>query len=58
MLQAPGALVMLANNDSDTIFMQLGFILSNEVTDTLESNTILIYFVQVKSIYAQQTKVN
>ncbi len=31
--------------------MQLGFNLSNGVTDTLESSTILIYFVQVKGTW-------
>jgi hypothetical protein len=31
----------------------LGFNLSNGVTDTLESNSILIYLIQVKGIYTQ-----
>jgi hypothetical protein len=29
----------------------LGFYLSNGVTDTLESSSILIYFIQVKGTY-------
>jgi hypothetical protein len=35
--------------------MQLGFILSNGVTDTLESSSILIYFETRKSIYTRQS---
>ncbi len=35
-------------------FMQLGFNLSNRVTDTLESSSILIYFEMRKSIYTKQ----
>jgi len=36
-----------------TIFVQLGLNLSNEETDALESSSVLIYLVQVKSIYTQ-----
>jgi hypothetical protein len=36
--------------------VQLGFNLSNGVTDTLESSTILIYLIQVKGIYTQKVK--
>jgi hypothetical protein len=36
------------------IVMQLGFKLSNRVTDTLESSSILIYLIQVKGIYTQK----
>jgi len=36
------------------IFVQLGFNLSNGVTDTLESSSILIFSIQVKSIYTQK----
>ncbi len=35
------------------IFMQLGFNLSNGVTDTLESSSILIYLIQETGIYTQ-----
>ncbi len=35
-------------------FVQLGFNLSNGVTDTLESSTILLYLETRKSIYTQQ----
>jgi hypothetical protein len=35
--------------------MQLGFNLSNGVTDTLESSLILIYLGTRKSIYTQQS---
>jgi hypothetical protein len=35
--------------------VQLGFNLSNRVTDTLESSSILTYLVQVKSIYTQSS---
>ncbi len=35
-------------------FVQLGFNLSNGVTDTLESITILIYLQTRKSIFAQK----
>ncbi len=35
-------------------FVQLAFNMSNRVTDTLESSTILIYLVQVKGIYTQK----
>ncbi len=34
--------------------MQLGFNLSNGVTDTLESSSILIYLIQVKGIYTKK----
>ncbi len=34
--------------------MQMGFNLSNGVTDKLESSSILIYFETRKSIYAQK----
>ena len=34
--------------------MQLAFNLSNGVTDTLESSSILIYLVLVKTIYTQK----
>ncbi len=40
---------------SCSFFMQLGFNLSNGVTDTLESSSILIYFIQMKVIYTQVT---
>ncbi len=36
-----------------SIFVQLDFNLSIRVTDTLESNSILIYFASVMSIYTQ-----
>jgi len=36
------------------IFVQLGFNLSNRVTDTLESSTILIYMETRMSLYAQK----
>jgi hypothetical protein len=35
-------------------FVQLGFNLSNGVTDTLESSTILIYLQTRKSIYTRK----
>ncbi len=35
------------------VFMQLAFNLSNRVTDTLESNTILIYSDEHMSLYTQ-----
>ncbi len=35
-------------------FRALDFNLSDGVTDTLESNSILIYFISVKGIYTQQ----
>ncbi len=35
-------------------FVQLGFNLTNGVTDMLEFSSILIYFVPVKGIYTQQ----
>jgi hypothetical protein len=38
--------------------MQLAFDLSNGVTDTLESSTILICLVQVEGIYTQKINVN
>ncbi len=38
-----------------SIFMQLGFNLSNGVTNTLESSSILIYLEICKSIYTQQS---
>ena len=34
--------------------MHLGFNLSNGVTDTLESSSMLTYFVAVEGIYTQQ----
>jgi hypothetical protein len=34
--------------------MQLGFNLSNIVTDTLESSSILIYLIQVAGIYTRK----
>jgi hypothetical protein len=34
--------------------MQLGFNLSNRVTDALESSSLLIYLIQVKGIYTQE----
>ncbi len=34
--------------------MQLDFNLSNCVTDTLESSSILIYLIQMKGIYTQK----
>ncbi len=34
--------------------MQSGFNLSNEVTDTLESSSLLIYLIRVKCIYTPQ----
>ncbi len=37
-----------------SIFVQLGFNLSNRVPDTLESSSILICFETRKSIYTQQ----
>jgi hypothetical protein len=36
------------------IFMHLAFNLSNGVTDTLESSTILIYFNKHMSLYTQK----
>ncbi len=42
------------NTATNTGFMQLGFNLSEGVTDTLEFSTILIYFIQKKSIYTQK----
>ncbi len=41
----------MAHTASLVIFVQLAFNLSNGVTDTLESSSILIYFIQVKGIY-------
>jgi hypothetical protein len=38
--------------------MQWGFNLSNGVTDTLESNTILIYLIQEQGIYTKKVGVN
>jgi hypothetical protein len=38
----------------NNIFMLLAFNLSNGVTDTLESSTILIYLIKVKGIYTQR----
>jgi hypothetical protein len=40
------------------MFMQLAFNLNNRVTDTLESSTILINSIQVKSIYTQEGHIN
>ena len=37
--------------------MQLGFNLSNGVTDKLESISILIYLIQVKGIHTQKVTV-
>ncbi len=37
----------------DTIFVQLGFNLSNGVTDTLESSSILIYLKLHMGLYTQ-----
>jgi len=37
--------------------MQLGFNLSNGVTDKVESISILIYLIQVKGIYTQKVTV-
>ncbi len=37
-----------------TYFVQLGLNFSNGVTDTLESSSILIYFVHVKDISTRQ----
>ncbi len=39
-------------------FMQLGFKLSNGVTDTLESSKILIYWFKAKGIYTQKVSVD
>ncbi len=39
-------------------FVQLAFNLSNGVTDTLKSSTILIYFSQVKGVYTQKGHVD
>jgi hypothetical protein len=42
-------------------FVQLGFNLSNRVTDTLESSSMLIYLALMKSIYRKvlaRSKVN
>ncbi len=36
------------------ILVQLGFNLSNGVTDTLESSSILIYLIQVAGIYTRK----
>ena len=47
---------MIISNISS--FMQLGLNMSNGVTDTLESSSILIYLVQVKGIYTQQDTFN
>ncbi len=46
-----------AIDDSRSInyFLQLGLNLSNGVTDTLESSTILIYLIQLKGIYTQKS---
>jgi hypothetical protein len=38
-----------------TCIVRLTFNLSNRVTDTLESSTILIYLIQVKGIYTQRS---
>jgi hypothetical protein len=46
-VQAPDA------NYFMSIFMQLGFNLSNGVTDALESSTILIYSEEHKSFYTR-----
>ena len=40
-------------NELECFFVQLGFNLSDKVTDTLESSSKLIYLVQMKSIYTQ-----
>jgi hypothetical protein len=40
------------------IFVQLGFSMSNGVTDTLEPNSILIYFQTCLSIYTQKGDYN
>jgi hypothetical protein len=40
------------------IFMQLSFNLSNGVTGTLESSSILIYLIQVKHIYMQKGRID
>jgi hypothetical protein len=42
---------LLGWSSSIVYFMQLGFNLSNGVTDTLESSTILIYFKSRMSLY-------
>jgi len=44
---APAAIFI---GSSGQTFIQLGFNLSNRVTDTLESSTILIYLILVKLI--------
>jgi hypothetical protein len=49
----PVGYLMFAQFKPD-IVMQLGFNLSNRVTDTLESTSILIYLIQVKGIYTQK----
>jgi hypothetical protein len=41
-----------------SFFVNLGFNLSNEVTGTLESSTILIYRFQEKGIYARKASLN
>ncbi len=33
-------------------FVQLGFNLSNEVTDTLETSSVLIYLIRLAGIYS------
>ncbi len=45
--------VPLSHPSKGYFFMQLGFNMSNGITDTLESNSILIYLVHVKGIYTQ-----
>jgi hypothetical protein len=35
-------------------FVQLAFNLSNGVTDTIESSTMLVYLVQVKGIFTHK----
>jgi hypothetical protein len=39
-------------------FVQLGFNLSNGVTDTLESSSMPIYLIQMKSNYTQKDSIN
>jgi hypothetical protein len=41
-------------NQVGSYFVQLGFNLSNGVTDKLESSSILIYLFQVKGTYIQK----
>jgi hypothetical protein len=38
--------------------MQLGFNLSDGVTDTFESSSLLIYLIQVKGIYTQEGRID